>query len=198
MTDLFASASEETPAPASRGRNLRRRAPTLFFDAAGYVEGWAFLVHSAFRPALDIAYTSRIQTEKAQDGQPVKRRTQAWTEGNPPSYAFLPTDLLPSREIVAGFIPPRPDAAPLSRWIAQVAHATPDTREGKIILPGSVDFRLFEWQGGQSGRYVKVAWHSCPQADFVNFLRTGPCALLDQSETLDDPAGKAAAALPHP
>lgn len=48
-------------------------------DIDGYAKGWFFLVGSAFRPALDIAFT------------------KGWTEGFPPFYQFRSSDGIESR-----------------------------------------------------------------------------------------------------
>lgn len=170
---------EDLPKPLER--NTKRRKPEVTFGNDGSAESWAYIVHKAFRPALDIVFSERVRTDMAPDGTKIKRRFQEWTEGDPPMYAFRETDALSSREVVRGG---------LSRYIAQVTQAIPDKLDGRAIKPGMIGFRLFEWrarplsivittdpieeeQDQKTEGYVETGWYSCTQAAFVSFLRTG-------------------------
>lgn len=155
---------EDLPKPIER--NTRRRAPQVVFGEDGCVDGWAYLVPRAFRPALDIVFSERIKLITDADGNKVKRRCQEWTEGDPPAFAFRGTDSLGSREMVAGM-------KTLNRYLAQVTQASPDKVEQKLMQPGSVGFRLFEWQTGEPGSYAEEGFYICTQAAFVEFLRSG-------------------------
>ncbi|TVO53153.1 hypothetical protein [Denitromonas halophila] len=145
-------------------RNTKRRAPQVDFDADGNVVDWVYRVHRAFRPALDIVFSTRVRTKKLPDGTKIKQTFQEWTEGNPPLYAFGDFDTVPSREIAHGTT---------SRFIAQIGQSTPDRLEKPLIVSGSVGFRLYEWSGGVGGSYAERGWYRCTQAEFVEFLKTG-------------------------
>lgn len=158
--------TEDEDLPKPTERNTKRRVPEVTFDHEGCAVGWAFQVPKAFRPALDIVFSERVKTVTDADGEKVKRRYQEWTEGDPPAYAFRETDSLGSREVVPG-------TKTLNRFLAQITQSVPDKVEQKLIHPGSVGFRLFEWQAGEAGAYVEDGFYICTQAAFVEFLRSG-------------------------
>lgn len=155
---------EDLPKPLER--NTKRRKPEVTFGNDGYAEGWAYMVPKAFRPALDIVFSERVKNITAPDGTKIKRRYQEWTEGDPPAFAFRETDSLGSREVVSG-------TRTLNRFLAQITQASPDKIEQKLIKPGMVGFRFFEWIEGEPGSYVEQGFYICTQAAFVAFLRSG-------------------------
>ena len=158
--------TEDEDLPKPTERNTKRRAPEVTFDDEGSAVGWAFLVPKAFRPALDIVFSERVKTITNADGEKVKRRYQEWTEGAPPAFAFRENDLLGSREMIPG-------TKELNRFLAKITQASPDKIEQKLIQPGSVGFKFFEWQPGEPGSYVEEGFYICTQATFVEFLRSG-------------------------
>ena len=164
---------DETP-PKPMERNSKRRQPRVSFGDDGYIEGWAYLVPRAFRPALDIVLSERLKTITNADGSRFKKRFQEWTEGDPPMFSFGETDALCSREVIRGN---------LNRFIAQLTNATPDSLDGKEIVPGKIGFRFFEWIEGNPGHYQEIAWFTCTQSDFVAFLQTGIRSKLVPFET---------------
>ena len=148
--------------PELISRSARRRAPTVTFVGES-AEGWAYTVYKAFRPALDIALTTRLEKVKLSDGTRATRKTQLWTEGDPPAYAFRVTDCLGSREVVDGTVA-------LNCRLLVVVLAEPDVIEGRRIRPGFVRFRMLEWD---VDRYVERFVRQVSQAEFVDILRTG-------------------------
>lgn len=155
---------EDLPKPIER--NTKRRAPQISFAEDGYADGWAYLVPKAFRPALDIVFSERVKNVIDAEGKKVKRRYQEWTEGDPPAFALRQTDTLGSREMVLG-------TTTRNRFLAQITQSVPDKVEQKLIHPGSVGFRFFQWQAGEPGSYVEMGFYICTQAAFVEFLRSG-------------------------
>lgn len=157
----------------------RRHPPHVVFDDTGHVPGWAYLVPDAFRPALDVLFTTSTHTAAGLDGKKRRYISQRWTEGNPPAYAFRDHDCIRSRAIVSNLTPSPdapPDAQPLSVRIIQITQASPDKIVAREISPGTVYFRLFEWQNDEeNGRshYRQLDWYACSQEDFVALLRTG-------------------------
>lgn len=149
-------------------RNSRRRSPTVEFGADGFAVGWAYRVGRAFRSALDIALTTRIEKAKLPDGREIRKKVQVWTEGDPPAYAFRATDCLGSRDVMDG-------TTELNCRLLVVTDALPDVLDGRKIQPGTVRFRLLEWESGgdDQGRYVERAVRSVSQAGFADILRTG-------------------------
>lgn len=166
----------EIEAPAAKPRNARRRMPTIAWDDAGYATGWAYRIHRAFRPALDIAYTERVEKVTLGDGQVQRRKVSVWTEGDPPACAFCSTDLISSWALIRvryGYGRSkhyRGRYGCISRRLLQVFDSLADRVEKRHIVPGFVAFRFYEWDGS---RYVEQFQRRVSQTGFVEILRSG-------------------------
>jgi hypothetical protein len=162
LNAMDAENSQEKPVE----RNKKRRPLQLIFDSEGYVKDWAYLVTRAFYPALDVILSDRVKTLKNQDGSKRIHKTQEWTEGAPPLLAFRDTDTLPSRAVLPG-------TTSLNLSLAKVVQATPDSLDGRVIVSGTVGFKLFEWQTEPKGAYKDKGLYICTQTEFLKFLQSG-------------------------
>lgn len=129
--------------------------------AGRLVAGWHFIVHEAFRQALDIVYTTRQKkTGETEDGQPIYKTSQQWTEGSPPAYCFMHPDTLTARD---------------GHYAVQVRSSTCDEVTKGHIKPGTVTFELFK---AEPGGYRSIKQYQCTQREFVGLLRDGQIKTL--------------------
>lgn len=104
--------------PSHRDQRLRV-ATALVFGSDDYLLGWAFRVHAAHRPALDILFEGR-------------GKLGAWTVGEPPYYGFADGDVLHhSSEALT----------------IQVFDAVPDSLSADGRAPGYVTFGVYDTAG---------------------------------------------------
>jgi len=176
-------------------------------DISGYLRGWFFWVHEAFKPALDISYSEILDKEKtlklrnsqaqvrgykslAMMQESIKAGGIALGDSSLNSevmrYAIrIPVEtqgMLPAFSFRAG------DSleSRLGYWYVKVLSARPDERADAGIAPGELTFSLY--------RRRETAWEfsreiTCYQHDFVSLLREGAYAglsLADNSAAVND------------
>lgn len=165
-------------APTERRKKIPRTEQfgIVFDEDDYYARDWVFDVTAAFRPALDIVYSTLVDRERSKRARAVDRKARpvhrfAWTRGLPPTLSFErgqifydphgPRDPRPDR------IMPWGDALKILNRVVQVREAAPDA-VGKG--GGWVEFEIWHVQRAELGEGKR---HRCSQAAFAEFLRTG-------------------------
>jgi hypothetical protein len=161
-----------TPKPAKSRARRRRRTEDLGdgFDHHGCPRGWVFNVIPAFRAALDIRRTERVDRERTKRARAVDPKAAAimrrvWTRGVPPALAFERGHVIYDHNGTAA--EGGPSWLRGVRRIVQVREAQPDVPG---IGGGWVKFELWPVEANKLG---ESSLHLCWQAEFVAFLRSG-------------------------
>lgn len=139
---------------ASTAKAKRNELQWVTFGADGYASGWFFLVHSAFKGALDICLAERSVKK-------VKRLVE--TEGSPMCFSFSRGDSANSR---------------CGNWSIQIDQSTFDT----IKSPGNVGFMVYtkhQPMNAHEGVWRQFKWLSTSQQEFVALLMSGACQSID-------------------
>jgi hypothetical protein len=175
VIDLHAYIRTLQPVVEPAGSRIRRRRTEDLgdgFDHRGCPQGWVFDVLPAFRAALDIRRTQRVdheRTKRARAADPKAAKIQimrwAWTRGVPPTLAFERGHVIYDRNgaLTEGGC----------SWLRDVRRAV-QVREAKPDVPGTgggwVEFELWPVEANELSESSR---HRCSQADFVTFLRSG-------------------------
>jgi hypothetical protein len=158
--------------PAKSGVRRRRQTEDLGdgFDRRGCPQGWVFDVLPAFRTALDIRRTERVdreRTKRARAVDPKAPKIMRWvlTRGVPPALAFERGHIIYDRNGTP--------AEGGRSWLRGVRRVV-QVREAKPDVPGTgggwVVFELWLVEANELGESSR---HRCSQADFAAFLRSG-------------------------
>lgn len=169
------------------------------FDQDGYAIDWYFLVHAAFKDALDIYYVVRVNATKTADLRDKKSleitgsshaayKNKLKISGYKLSDDEIHCEIMKYKIgyiVETGGMPAlfsfRASDSMESRcgcWSVQIDQATPD-QNGVV---GNVGFTLYEKNhapGIFNGVWKKNSWRSVSQSEFVSLLRHGKCQSLD-------------------
>jgi hypothetical protein len=139
-------------------KSKRKELSWVKFGNDGYAIDWFFLVHAAFKCALDIYFVERSRD---------KIKYLLETEGDPMRFSFSVGDSVNSC---------------CGNWSLQVDQSTPDT----INSFGSVGFLIYvkhDPSNSYEGIWKRYKWLSTSQNDFVSLLICGKCDVVDLTET---------------
>lgn len=148
-------------------KRRRTKNISIEFDDNDNAVGWVFDVNKAFRQALDILFTERVEKAKQLDGTTKKIKKNVWTQGNPPLYSFDIGDVF--------YKPHGPrsmdwsEALKILQYSIQVNDSKSDdmTSDGQIV-DGYVKYTLNKYE---DGRIVKTLEHTVSQNKFVLMLK---------------------------
>jgi hypothetical protein len=159
-----------------------------------YAKGWFFLVHEAFKSALDIFHVERINKEKT----PLLRDSISFTLAGIPHQKLKEKlkseniqlknsdlhnkimdhkikDLVETQGAQMKFSFKKGDSLETrcGNWCVQVDQARDDSEEKM----GNVGFSIYEKQVATDfqGVWKKLDWFNTSQAEFVRLLETGSC-----------------------
>lgn len=166
-----------------------------------YADGWFFLVHSAFKSALDINFVERINKQETvtlrgkksieltgmshddykanlkKDGIPLNS-----DESHIEIMGYVHKDLVETQgnPMLFSFRSSDSLESRCNKWSVQVDQAVSDSEAKQ----GNVGFNLYDINPNpkpvhSQGIWKKVKWYNIPQADFVDLLRFGKCSALN-------------------
>lgn len=140
-----------------------------FFN--GFSIGWAFVLPDAFRPALDIKLTNRVVTQRLPDGVKRKVVVREWTQGR--AYDFHEGDMI--HDCLEAYRLRWGVALQSLKRTVQVQSATPaasDPNDPSGWYEGTVWFKVYK-PNVEKTAVIEASSHTCTQAEFVRFLKTG-------------------------
>lgn len=158
LSGIITSAGGKQP-PEWPDEIIRARCPIPEIDDSEHLTGWAFGVHKAFLPALDMRWETIRHKNRSSE--------LILTEGIPRAYHFDAGDMLYSPQI-----PPEPWGAQVLklRRGVQVVASTPDTIINRRKSNGTIEADIWDFVSGQIENNRRVA---LPQEQFAELLRTG-------------------------
>lgn len=139
-------------------KSKRKELSWVKFGNDGYAIDWFFLVHTAFKSALDIYFVERSKN---------KIKYLVETEGYPMRFSFSVGDSVNSR---------------CGNWSLQVDQSTPDG-DNSVGNVGFVIYAKNEPSNIYEGIWRRHKWLSTSQNDFVSLLICGKCDVVDLTAT---------------
>lgn len=171
--------------------------------AGRYASGWFFLVHEAFKPALDISNMTRIDKFKTADLRGKKSieltgvgfdeckknkksftNSVFWEEAYDEiiSYKVLYRLETQGNPLLFSFRKSDTIESRCGNWSVQIDQSTFDT----IKSPGNVGFMVYtkhQPMNAHEGVWRKFKWLSTSQQEFVALLMSGACQSIDLKNT---------------